>query len=255
MSHDCPDCGSAFELEERTAKVRVGTCPGCHRSFTLIPHATSAPGEPAEPGTTAPDVVVEPMLTAPGGGNGAESADDDAEDDDSETPVCGTCGSDLVFKAADEVTIEVFCPQCDETTRFKAEGTEAESEAPAAPRAPPREERRERPPMDRERRYDSMGPPQAKGCRRCGGQIDFQPLPDGGREGVCRNCGNRFRLPPRRDDDRGGGGGGRRYDGGSRGGGGGGYRPGGRRGPPRGGGGGSRYRDEDREERPRYRRD
>jgi DNA-directed RNA polymerase subunit RPC12/RpoP len=252
MSHDCPDCGSAFELEERTAKVRVGTCPGCHRSFTMIPHATSAPGDPAEGG--APDVVVEPMATAPNGGtagDAADSADEDDDGDDSDTPVCGTCGSDLVFKAADEVTIEVFCPQCNETTRFKAEGAETESaaEAPPPPR-PPRDDRRERPPMDRERRYDSMGPPQAKGCRRCGGQIDFQPLPDGGREGVCRNCGNRFRLPPRRDDDRGGGG--RRYDGGSRGGGG--YRPGGRRGPPRGGGG-SRYRDEDRDERPRYRRD
>src|SRR5580658_2078174 len=109
MSHDCPDCGSAFELEERTAKVRVGTCPGCHRSFTLIPHATSAPGE-ADPGGAAPDVVVEPMLTspagaAPDGAEGEDSADAEDDDDDSETPVCGTCGSDLVFKAADEVTI------------------------------------------------------------------------------------------------------------------------------------------------------
>ncbi|HTT25505.1 MAG TPA: hypothetical protein VMH90_00890 [Thermoplasmata archaeon] len=254
MSHDCPDCGSAFELEERTAKVRVGTCPGCHRSFTLIPHATNAPGEAGK--EAAPDVVVGTLATGPpeGEGDAPESPDadeEDDEDDDSETPVCGTCGSDLVFKAADEVTIEVFCPQCNETTRFKAEGAEAEAEPSEAPRPPPREDRRERPPMDRERRYDRMGPPPAKGCRRCGGTIDFQPLPDGGREGVCRNCGNRFRLPPRRDDDRGGGGGGRRYEGGGRGGGG--YRPGGRRGPPRGGG--SRYRDEDRDERPRYRRD
>jgi DNA-directed RNA polymerase subunit RPC12/RpoP len=224
----------------------------------MLPHTHGPPSDPAAAGVPPADGVPEttlPELATDADGEDADAGDEVETDDedDSDTPVCGTCGSDLVFKAADEVTIEVFCPQCNETTRFKAEG----AEAPDAPRAAtPREERRDRsdrPPMDRERRYDSMAPPQAKGCRRCGGQIDFQPLPDGGREGVCRNCGNRFRLPPRRDDDRGGGS--RRYGGDSRGGGGG-YRPGGgRRGPPRGGGGGSRYRDNDREERPRYRRD
>ena len=249
MSHPCPDCGTQFDLEDRSVTVRVGACPGCHRTFTLLPHGVPVPpGTPEAAAGDADGVIAEIP----------EEPDDDGAESDPDTPVCGNCGSDLTFRAADEQTIEVYCPKCEETTRFRAEGT-----APPAAPAPaddddgPRRPRREGPWQDRGDRGDRgdrRGPPgpprrfddapRGRGCRRCGGPIDFQPTDDGGREGVCRNCGNRFRLPPREEGDRGGGG----YRPRDRYGGGGGRRDFRPRGPPRGrygGGGGERRRRDD----------
>jgi DNA-directed RNA polymerase subunit RPC12/RpoP len=214
MTHECPDCGSAVELNERTVRIRVGDCPQCHQSFSIVPHRAEGGAEGSGP---AEEIVPLPTLgevgetedepAAPRPGKGGSSEDEDEKEGakaDDETPVCGTCGSELTFRAADEVTIEVFCAQCEETTRFRAE-----SAAPPPERAPrerierpERSDRRERGP---ERSWSDA--PRARGCRRCGGPIDFETLPDGGRVGVCRNCGNRFTLPPRRDgpDERGGG--------------------------------------------------
>ncbi len=230
MTNDCPRCGSTLEPSTRTIEVQVLACPGCHHHFSMLPHAAAGtPEAPAEGAASLPPVPSEGPT-----GEGKSGGGDD-------TPVCGTCGSELVIRAADDVTIEVECPQCDETTRFRAESAEA----------PPRSDRPERsdyrgprgPPRGRD------GPP-ARGCRRCGGPLEFEVLPNGGRLGRCANCGNEFRLPPRDDS-------GPRY-------GRGGPRTGGfrdrRGGPPRGGGYGRDRRprrddDEgsDDDERPRRR--
>ena len=211
MTHDCPDCGTALDLSERTVRIRVGACPQCHHTFSLLPH--DAPSETGGP-AAVPDAGIDALAgtelpeTPAGSGEGetrpprAAKGAKAAGDDDGETPVCGTCGSDLVFRAADEVTIEVYCPQCEETTRFRAESAE-----PPAPTREPRErfERRGARPERGGRDRDDGDRPPPRGCRRCGGPIDFETTPDGGRVGVCRNCGNRFTLPPRRDDDSSGG--------------------------------------------------
>jgi DNA-directed RNA polymerase subunit RPC12/RpoP len=254
MAHDCPDCGTPVDLTERIVKVQVGVCPACQRSFSLIPHLPKTPVDgsspvPGEAGAPAPEGIEEMAPMAEDDDEEeSEAGTKDEEEADDNTPVCGTCGASLTFRAVDETTLEVVCAKCDETTRFKAEGIAAEEteERPRRNRSPPREFEREprggggRDFGDSDRRGGGdRGPggdrPPTRGCRRCGGQIDFEPLPDGGKAGVCRNCGNRFTLPPKRDDFGGGdrrggrsygGGGGNRYGGGG---------GGGRSYPPRGG--------------------
>ncbi len=186
MSQECPGCGEELTLSERTVRIHLAECPSCHRRYSFLPHGL--PGALEEADGSVPPISAG---AAPGG----ESAEAD-EEEDPDAPVCGECGSRLTIRATGESTIEVECPQCAETTRFRAEGSEPE--APRRRAAPgPRDE-------------GGFGEaPRSRGCRRCGGPIDFEPLPDGGRVGRCRNCGNEFRLPPRREDDRGGGGYGR----------------------------------------------
>lgn len=167
-------------------------------------------GEAGADGAPAPEGTEDlPQLA---GDVPAEADEEESPEGDDDTPVCGTCGASLKFRAVDETTLEVFCAHCDETTRFKAAGEAGETEEAARPARPPRREfrndrggYRDRGGYDRGGGFDRGGEGggegyRSKGCRRCGGQIDFEPLPDGGRTGVCRNCGNRFTLPPKRDE-------------------------------------------------------
>src|SRR4029077_1191175 len=121
MTHECPDCGETLTLSERTVRLRVGVCPDCHQSFTFVPHpagavvadsdADGASPSPPENGATPVSADGSPSEPSTEAGAAAKAGGED------ESPVCGTCGSDLTFRAADDVTIEVFCATCDETTR------------------------------------------------------------------------------------------------------------------------------------------
>lgn len=202
MAHSCPDCGHDVELHDRTARVRTGNCGGCGLVLTYL----------AEGGAPVP---------AEGGSTPSETAEPGA----APLPAlsCPSCGGTLELTVGEGGDLAAACDDCDEefTYRCIKVGEEPAAEAPEGPAPERRGGRRfERAPP---RSFDRDGGegPRARPCRQCGAPLTFTTLPDGGVEGSCASCGNRFSLPPRRDrfgDDRGGGGR-RRFGGPPRGGG------------------------------------
>ncbi len=164
--------------------------------------------------------------------NEEEDEEEEGQSEEEETTSrkgCPSCGEALTFQQNDKGEVIGTCDTCGTSSTFVLFDPEAHTE----------------PRMDRERAPSrgfrgggfSGGRPQGggRGCRQCGGPLEFSTRPDGSVTGRCTECGNRFTLPPR--EDRGGrggggygrGGGGRSYGRGPREGGWGG-------GPPRSGG-------------------
>ncbi len=172
MDGNCPTCGAAGPLEERTARVLRGSCSACGQGWTVLPEAlATGPGPGSEPGAAAsapPDSA----------GEGAPVP--------AEGPTCGSCGAVLSVRSASETTLVARCSSCRSTFSF-------ELVPPGRPTF--RRGSREGPSRDR------GAPPggRARPCRECGGPLRFTTGPDGVVTGECGSCGNRFTLPPRRE--------------------------------------------------------
>jgi DNA-directed RNA polymerase subunit M/transcription elongation factor TFIIS len=208
----CPGCGEEVAYEAQETRVLTGTCSGCHRVTTLVegplplgtpPSGVASPGPPAAAAATGPE--------------------------------CAECGSVLSISAREDGLLEVSCSECETTTTFVPQG----SEAPERPRE--RSGGFDRP---RRRSGPMDAAPNARPCRQCGAPLTFTTDDAGTLTGECASCGNRFTLPPRREErfgrtgDRRGGGGG--YAG---------------RGPPRYGRSPGRWTDRGGAGRDGYRRD
>lgn len=203
MNSSCPDCGTEVGFEERTARVRQGTCPGCGHRLTLLSDAEA----PTDGGTP-------PTSSRSPGSEGGDGPEGPGAGGPKEGPACEQCGTSLELSTA-EGSIEAHCRSCGTTLTYVLAPAPSEEDRPSfRPRG--------RPPRDE---GGPGAPRRGRPCRECGGPLTFSTDRDGNVTGECASCGNRFTLPPRRE-----GPGGRRF-------GAGGFRPGrGSYGPSREGG-------------------
>ena len=211
MASPCPECGG--ELRPSPEGEGLGTCVVCGESFIIVPGKNPAPRpappeKPQVPGTddTDADEDEDGEEDEWDDGEGAEGPDGEVSEERADRSSgrgprrdagprvsrmgsgCLRCGAPLELTQVMREAVRGRCPECEATFRFVLE------------------DRRARPSREAPRGFRREGgrnePSGARGCRRCGGQIQFTERADGGLQGECRNCGNRFVLRQRREPGR-----------------------------------------------------
>src|SRR5579864_7448511 len=148
MAHSCPDCGTEFELHDRTARVRTGACGGCGLVLTYLAEGGVAPDGTPVPAATEGGAVPPASLPA---------------------LACPSCGGTLELTVGEAGDLAAACDDCDEEFTYrciKVGEEEANPVEAAAPRDRAPSRRFERMPRSDDRGGDRDEGPRARPCRQ-----------------------------------------------------------------------------------------